>query len=131
MSLIREPSGEPIGFTWLMRDAAERKAAEIELRRLLVETQRRERWLEVISEIRLILLGGGDLEDWLELIATRVCELADTENSSILLEEHAGEMTFVTCVGDAMSGLQGHRFPVDGTVFGTVLASGEVWRSAE
>lgn len=132
MSLIREPSGEPIGYTWLMRDVAERKLAEIELRRLLVETQGRERWLESISEIRLAFLAGGDVEEWLDLIARRVCELADTESSAILLvTEGSGPLVGAACEGEPMSRLRGEKVAVDGSIFGTVLTSGETWASSD
>ncbi|MGD0320119.1 MAG: PAS domain S-box protein [Acidimicrobiales bacterium] len=131
MSVIRDASGEPIGFTWLMRDVTERKLAELEQRRLLVETQRRERWIAAISEIRLNLLAGGGLGEWLRLIARRVCELADTEGAAILLTpESPGPMTVAASEGELMSRLGVEDVAADGSIFGAVLRSGETWTSS-
>jgi signal transduction histidine kinase len=132
MSVIRDTSGEPIGFTWLMRDVTEHKLAELEQRRLLVETQRRERWIAAISEIQLSLLAGGGLGEWLKLIVQRVCELADTEGAAILLAPQSpGPMTVTAFEGEPMSRLRAEDVAVDGSIFGAVLTSGETWTSSD
>jgi len=142
MSLIREPSGEPVGFTWLMRDIAERKLAESEQRRLLVETQRRERWLEAISEIRLSLLGGGSVSDWLRLIVRRAHELADTDASAILLAPDAtgpavsdDELDLIVAAyeGESMAHLDegGAAVSAYEPVFAEVLRSAATWASSD
>ena len=78
-----EPTGAPTGVSAVLRDITERKRAERELRRLLVDGQRRERWLGAISEVRLSMLAGGGLEQWLALIARRVSELSDADGATI------------------------------------------------
>lgn len=103
LSLIREPSEEAIGFAWLMSDVSERKLAELELRRLLEETQRRERWLEAISDVRLELLGPGPLGEWLGLIGRRIRELVDNDGWIILLREEDDWMSIAARGGDAFS----------------------------
>ena len=45
LSLIRDPTGISTGISAILRDITTRKRAERELRRLLVDGQRRERWL--------------------------------------------------------------------------------------
>jgi PAS domain S-box-containing protein len=131
MSVIRDASGKPTGFAWLMRNVTERKLAELEQRRMLAETQRRERWIAAISEIRLSLLAGGGLGEWFELIARRVCELAGTESSAILLApEGPGPMTIAASEGELMSRLRAEDIAVDELIFGTVLTSGETWTSS-
>jgi PAS domain S-box-containing protein len=131
MSVIRDASGKPTGFAWLMRNITERKLAELEQRRLLAEAQRRERWITAISEIRLSLLAGGGLGEWLELVARRVCELASTESSAILLTpEGHGPMTIVASQGELMSRLRAEDIAVDGSIFGAALTSGETWSSS-
>ncbi|MGH9029251.1 MAG: PAS domain S-box protein, partial [Acidimicrobiales bacterium] len=128
VSLIRDPSDEPIGLAWLMSDITERKLAELELRRLLTETQRRERWLEAISDIRLTLLAGGGLSEWLELIARRVCELVDTDSSAILLTtEIEGSMVVAAAEGDGFTRRSDEELYAQQVLFGRITESGGTW----
>ena len=83
LSLIREPTGAATGISAVLRDITARKRAERELRRLLVDGQRRERWLGAISEVRLSMLAGGGLEQWLALIARRASELSDADGITV------------------------------------------------
>ena len=83
LSLIREPTGVSTGISAVLRDITTRKRAERELRRLLVDGQRRERWLGAISEVRLSMLAGGRIEQWLALIARRASELADADGITV------------------------------------------------
>jgi PAS domain S-box-containing protein len=85
MSILRERSGEPGGFSAVLHDITERKRAEGELRELLAESQRRERWLEAMSEIRLALFAGTDQSQWLDLTTRRVSELLDADGVMVLL----------------------------------------------
>ncbi len=103
LSLIREPSGEAIGFAWLMSDVSERKLAELELRRLLEETQRRERWLEAISDVRLKLLGPGPLDEWLDMIGRHIRELVYNDGWIILIREEEEWMSIAATGGEAFS----------------------------
>ncbi len=83
LSLIRNPTGAATGISAVLRDITARKQAERELRRLLVDGQRRERWLGSISEVRLSMLAGGGLAQWLALIARRASELSDADGITV------------------------------------------------
>lgn len=132
MSVIREPSGDPIGFTWLMRDISARKRSEHELRQLLLQTQRRERWLEAISEIRLRLTAGGSLTEPLSLISRQVCELSGAESSAILLVSlEPGHLTVEAFEGEVLERLLDRHLEVEGSPLADVMASGRTWRSSE
>jgi PAS domain S-box-containing protein len=128
MSLIREPSGEPLGIAAVMSDITERKLAELELRRLLTETQKRQRWLEAISDIRLNLMSKGKLDEGLELIAKRVCELADTDSSAILLTGHApGSMAVAASEGEAFPKPSPQELKATEPFLGHVLEHSRTW----
>jgi len=112
------------------RRAQHQRASDEELRRLLIETQRRERWLEAISEIRLSLLGGGSLEEWLEMIAGQVCALADSEHAAILVaSENPGQMSLAAEGGGRVDGLLDEPASVQEPIFSSVLSSGATWTS--
>jgi two-component system, NarL family, sensor histidine kinase DevS len=131
VSLIRGPSGDPIGLAWLISDITERKDAELALRQLLSETQRRERWLEAISDIRLSLLGGGRLSEWLEMIAKRVCEVTDSDDAAIFLEgDRPDSVSPAATEGERFSSKSTRSLPVRGSPFGYVLSTGETWSSS-
>jgi PAS domain S-box-containing protein len=132
MSLIRQPSGDPIGFAWLMTDVTERKRAEEELRRLLTETQRRERWLEAISEIRLNILAGSGLDEGLDLIARRTCELVDSDACVLVLSgEDKGTVVTAASAGAGLPAPSARPVEVGDDGFGGVLYSGETWAGEE
>ncbi len=126
LSLIRDPAGKPIGMSAVMRNITERKRSERELRRLLVDGQRRERWLSAISEVRLSMLGGGTLEQWLALMARRAVELADADGVtfSVPAAEDDTLLEVVAAHGAAMEPLLGQLVPVEGSAAGKVFTSG-------
>jgi PAS domain S-box-containing protein len=126
LSLIHDPSGSPTGMSAVMRDITERKRVERELRRLLVDGQRRERWLSAISEVRLAMLGGGDLDQWLALIARRVSELADADGItvSVLADDDDTLLEVIAAHGAPVESLRGELLPVDDSLSGRVFTSG-------
>ncbi|MDR3648720.1 MAG: PAS domain S-box protein [Acidimicrobiales bacterium] len=126
LSLIRKPSGTPTGVSAVLRDITERKRADRELRRLLVDGQRRERWLGSISEVRLAMLAGGGLEQWLDLIARRASELSDADGItvSVVADDDDSLLEVIATHGKAVQRLRGRRFPIKGSVAGRVFTSG-------
>ena len=125
LSLIRDMAGNPIGISAVLRDITERKRAERELRRLLVDGQRRERWLGAISEVRLAMLGGGGLEQWLALLVQRLAELTDADAISVAVRDpdDDGHLDVIATHGPAAP-RRGRLVTGEGSPEGRVLASG-------
>jgi PAS domain S-box-containing protein len=125
LSLIREPSGTPTGISAVLRDITERKRVERELRGLLVDGQRRERWLGSISEVRLSMLAGGNLARWLTLIARRASELSDADGITISVVARDDDSVFevIAAQGTSVQALRGRHVPVDGSAAGRVFTS--------
>ncbi|HUY22391.1 MAG TPA: PAS domain S-box protein [Acidimicrobiales bacterium] len=124
LSLVRDPSGRPTGMSAVMRDISVRKRAERELRRLLVDGQRRERWLGAISEVRLSMLGGGDLDEWLALIARRVSELADADGITVsVVADDDTMLEVIAAHGAPVEEYRGDLVPLEGSLQGRVFTS--------
>ena len=85
MSVIPDVSGRPMGFAAVLRDITDRKLAELELRHLLSESQRRERWLSAMSEVRLAMFSSSEHQQWLDLVTKRVSELLDADGVMVTL----------------------------------------------
>ena len=126
LSLIREPTGAATGISAVLRDITARKRAERELRRLLVDGQRRERWLGSISEVRLAMLGGGGIEQWLALIARRASELSDADGVTVsaVTDHDDAHLEVIATHGAIVAPWLGQRFPVQGSTAGRVFTSG-------
>ncbi|MHB8438249.1 MAG: sensor histidine kinase [Acidimicrobiales bacterium] len=126
MSIVPDASGAPGGFSVVMRDITDRKAAEYEMRVLLTETQRRERWLGTLSELRLALLGGAEQQQWMDLITTRVCELLDADGSLIAVpsssDPDALRVTSTNGIGLVLE--VGDEVPMDLSLAGRAFRSG-------
>jgi len=127
MSLIRDQAGDPIGISLILRDITERKRAERELRRLLVEAQRRERWIGAISEIRLVMLGGGTIEDWMPLITRRVAELADADGATLDRVVADGEaLEVIAAHGKLVADLRDRKVSIRDSHAGRAFRSGRL-----
>jgi len=126
LSLIREPTGASTGISAVLRDITNRKQAERELRRLLVDGQRRERWLGSISEVRLSMLGGGGLAQWLALIARRTSELSDADGItvSVVAPNDDTRLEVIATHGAFVTPLRGRLVRIDGSAAGRVFTSG-------
>ena len=109
---------------------AEWAAIAIDNARLLQDVQRRRfeleravRGLEATAIVARSVGAETDLERVLELIAKRGRALVAARALLVLLED--GSRLRVACVaGDAPAGVAGVRLPADGTLAGSVLATG-------
>ena len=124
LSLIRDIAGNPVGISALVRDITERKRSERELRRLLVDGQRRERWLGAISEVRLAMLGGGGLEQWLALLVRRLDELTDADAVTVVVAAGDGAHLEVVAVHGPAAPSTGQLVALEGSPEGRVFTSG-------
>jgi PAS domain S-box-containing protein len=133
LSLIREPNGTSSGISAVLRDITARKRAERELRRLLVDGQRRERWLGSISEVRLSMLAGGGLKQWLALIARRASELSDADGItvSVVAENDDTRLEVLATNGAPVAALRGRLVPIEGSAAGKVFTSGRATVAAD
>jgi signal transduction histidine kinase len=87
-----------------------------------VRLQRLERMLEISRE----LTSTVALEPLLRKIVAMAAELTDSEGGSILLRDtRTGELRFCTASGDQSQRLANVPVPIEGSIAGTVLTSGE------
>ena len=116
----------PRGSRRCSRDITARKQAERELRRLLVDGQRRERWLGSISEVRLSMLAGGGLAQWLTLIARRASELSDADGITVSVDvrhDHS-QLEVIATHGALVTPWRGKTLSVADSAAGRVFTSG-------
>lgn len=126
ISLVTDVAGEPVGFATVLRDITERRRAELELRHLLAESQRRERWLTAMSEVRLALFSGTETEAWLDLITRRVGELIDADGVLVALPSGDEPDTLeVAAVRGATELDVGDTMSMDVSLAGQVFRSGQ------
>lgn len=98
----------------------------IENARLYAETHSRERWLTASTEITARLLGGATPAESLELIAERARTVGDADVALLaLVDDEAGELVVETVAGTGAAVLHGHSIPIDGSIVGDVLRTGE------
>jgi signal transduction histidine kinase len=82
--------------------------------------------LQRILEISQVLTSTYDLDELLQMILAAATELTKTETASILLlDEGAAELRFAASTGTYRDKLMALRVPVDGSLAGTILRSGE------
>lgn len=126
ISLVTDVGGEPVGFATVLRDITERRRGELELRHLLAESQRRERWLTAMSEVRLALFSGTETETWLDLITRRVAELVDADGVLVALpsEDEPDTLEVAAVRGDTQLDV-GDAVSMDLSLAGQVYRSGQ------
>jgi signal transduction histidine kinase len=90
------------------------------------DAEARVRRLERILEISRELTSTVALEPLLEKIGAMAAELTDSAGSSILLRDtRTGELRFCTAAGVPPGQLADIAVPIEGSIAGTVLTSGE------
>ncbi|MDE3085462.1 MAG: PAS domain S-box protein [Acidobacteriota bacterium] len=127
MSLVTDAARQPTGYSVVLRDITDRKRQESELRQLLAESQRRERWLAAISEVRLALFGGPEQPQWLELITRRVAELLDADGVMVALPvaDDPDDLRLVAARGRSILG-PGDLVPMELSLAGRAFRSGQL-----
>jgi signal transduction histidine kinase len=99
----------------------------IENARLFEANRRRERRLEVNREVANAILTNADAEKTLALVATRACELAGAEVTTISTLVDDGEsMVIVAADGEGTKRLIGTKMPVTESLSGEVAAAGKL-----
>ena len=97
-----------------------------DLRRSFTLLRRTADRLQRILEISQILTSTYDLDELLQIILAAATELTRTETASILLlDESSAELRFAASTGSYRDKLMTMRVPVDGSLAGTILRSGE------
>ena len=97
-----------------------------DLRRSFTLLRRQADRLQRILEISQILTSTYDLEELLHMILAAATELTKTEAASILLLNEGGtELRFAATTGSDREKLMALRVPVDNSLAGTILRSGE------
>ena len=122
VSALADSGGRPAGFSAVVRDIAERKQAEDQLRRLLMEERRLKRQQEATAEVRLALLAGTPVDEALALISQRACELLDAEASGISLLDNGELRVMAAAAGGAH--IVGRMLTLEGSLAGRVLTTG-------
>ncbi|HET6794603.1 MAG TPA: PAS domain S-box protein, partial [Acidimicrobiales bacterium] len=98
VSTLSDAGGRPVGFSAIIRDVTQRKRAEVETRRLLVELRRRERQQAATAEIRLAMLSDASTEEVVGLICERAVDLVDLSAAGCLVGP-PGRMRVVAATG--------------------------------
>ena len=89
-------------------------------------SSRRVRELELMVEITRRLTSTLDQEKLLKLITTMASELVDCEDASIIWKDRrTGELVFLAAAGPKSDELKNVRFPVEGSIGGTVFKTQE------
>ncbi|CAG0929986.1 two-component system, OmpR family, phosphate regulon sensor histidine kinase PhoR [Thermoflexales bacterium] len=97
-----------------------------DLRRSFTVLRRQADRLQRILEISQILTSTYDLDELLQIILAAAIELTKTEAASILLLNEGGtELRFAATTGSNRDKLMALRVPVENSLAGTILRSGE------
>ena len=97
-----------------------------DLRRSFTSLRRQADRLQRILEISQVLTSTYDLEQLLQVILESATELTVTEAASILLlNEDGSELRFAATTGRNKDKLMALRVPLEGSLAGTILTSGE------
>ena len=118
---------KPGGFTEHdaqdMMSLAEAAAVAIENSRLYAEARNRERWIAVSQDITTTLLEGTEEEEALEMIVSRVRDVAEADTALIVLPSVGDAWACEIADGYLAGDLLGLVFPPDGRAM-TVLKEG-------
>jgi signal transduction histidine kinase len=97
----------------------------IENAQLYAEAARRERWLAATAEITALLLGPTSQTEALQAVADRACEIARADVSAVSLRRGESLEVQVVSGGLADTGRVGRAFPMDDSLAGSVMTTGE------
>jgi two-component system, NarL family, sensor histidine kinase DevS len=99
----------------------------IENARLYQESAKREAWLSAAAEITAALLGPVQRLGALQLIADRARAVASADLAVVVLAGADAILTVQVVSGGTSEGVVGARFPVSGSLAGSVISSGDVF----
>ncbi|MBI3688724.1 MAG: GAF domain-containing protein [Actinobacteria bacterium] len=98
----------------------------IENARLFEQTRRREKWLTASIEMTASLLSGGSARDALQLVPAQARLVAEARTVTLALRPDGSDHLVHEVVDGAWAQvLTGLVVPIEGTVLGAVLASGQ------
>jgi signal transduction histidine kinase len=98
----------------------------IENARLVEQLGRREAALTAMHAVATALVGAAEPDAGLQLVASHARELAGADVATFALPSDDGEtLVMAICVGPLGAGLDGVRFPREGSVSGEVLRTGQ------
>jgi PAS domain S-box-containing protein len=117
LSPLTDAGNRSLGFSAVVRDITDRKHAEAELRR-------RGRQQAAMAEIRLRLLAGAPIEEVLELICERGCDLVEGDAAAVVSNEPRQLRIAAAARGAAR--LLGHVLSPQASLSGRAIASGSV-----
>jgi signal transduction histidine kinase len=102
-------------------------AVAIENARLFGQVQRREAMLAAMHEVAAALLVGVDVNESLQMVASRARELVGGELATVALPQADGESLVIDIVDGPLSdGFAGTSYPIRGSVSGEVMRFGEM-----
>ena len=97
----------------------------IENARLYEEASRREHWLGAGAEVTALLTTGVGTEDALRTVVDRAREVASADLAAILVRTEQNELDMVVVSGTSVHEDALPRVPVEGSLAGRVIESGE------
>ncbi|SDI87961.1 Histidine kinase [Frankineae bacterium MT45] len=121
------PPSRPLGAHEheLIEALARTAAVSIDNAELFDESRHRQHWLQASTEIFRQLLSGST-DEHLALITSRARDIADADAGMLAVGRSGGNSLEVrVSVGRAADGLIGWVFPVEGSLSGRVMSSGE------
>ncbi len=93
---------------------------------LYEEVRSRERWLDALRDIMASVLSGAKAESLLETIAARARDLAAADAATVVTSSSTpGQLVVSAAAGSRASELRGHAVPLEGSISGAVIRSGE------
>ena len=93
---------------------------------LYAETRRRERSLDALREVNAAILSEAHRDDVLALVVRRARELAGADLATlVILTDEPGALRVAVADGLHSKGLVGMEVPVEGSVSGDVIKSGQ------
>ncbi len=105
---------------------ASQAGVAVENARLHDESRQRERRLEAVGEIATAILTGIESEIVLQMVARRARELVGADLATVAVQaDEPGSLVLLVADGEHTEELLGLIFPVDESVSGEVIASGE------
>lgn len=98
----------------------------VENARLFEQARLRERWQQASGEVNALLLGGGSIEEALQLITGRTCELSGSDSALILLTDETGQtLTVRSGAGGRGEEMVGRRISTATPAIATVITDGQ------